>query len=294
MKKIVFLTIVILALSLNAFSADTFIGHAYYFRCPSLGCVDEAIYARPLFKKTQNGWQAFPNGKELGNTPNALDQSYKLFPSEIKWNIYDEGYSLIGEENVENKKPVEWWINAGAAQMRMAPEIIKQNLDKEVDYDTSADLILSTNENVKFSNITTRKTKNIADVEIFELTIKNDKHARNRAVSNGIIQKSVTIYSVENVDVIAILDFQYISDDIWGTDSVVFAKTGDKWAFVFDGRNLGYDEEFASISLKTIADFDNDGKSEYIFNLGSGINEYGYILWHDGITKPLTYKFYSH
>ena len=291
MKKVIFLTIGILVLSLNAYSADVLIGHAYYFKCPYLNCNDEAIYARPLFKKTQNGWQVFPNGKDIGYNPDAVKQSYKLFPSEIKWNIFNIDQSLIGKKTVENKKPVEWLINTGAAQMQIDPKIIKQNIDSEADYDLSADLILSTNENVTFSKFKTRET---ADVEIFESAIKKVKDIGNITNTNGTIEKSATIYSIGNVDVIAILDIEQIYDQYIETNSVVLSKTGDKWDFAFDASSLNFDEDDVLFSLKTIADFDNDGKSEYIFNLLSGVHGYGYILWQAEIAKPLVYRYYAH
>jgi len=291
MKTAVFSIIIVIVSCLNACSADTFIGHAYYFKCPYNGCDEEAIYARPLFKKAQESWQVFPNGADIDYTPDIFKQSYKLFPIEIKWNIFNNDHSLIGKEIVENKKPIEWLINTGAAQMQIDPEIIKQNINKSTNIDTSADLILSTNENIVFSKFETRKT---TEIEIFESAIKNRKYAGNSIDSFGIVEKYATVYSVENMDVITILDFKQTGGDIGDTSSVVLAKVGDKWEFVFDGNSLNYYEDNVLFTLKTIADFDNDGKNEYIFNLISGFNEYGYILWQNGIAKPLVYKFYSH
>jgi len=290
MWKIAFLTPVILTLSLNASSADMFIGHAYYSKCPYVGCVDDKIYARPLFKKTQNGWQVFPNGDDIGNIPDDLRRSYKLFPSEIKWNIFNKNHSLIGKKTVKNDKPVSGGINAGAAEMQVDIGLI--NPDKKIFYDQSADLILSTNKNVVFSKFNTRET---TDIEIYESAVKNIRSAENKADIIGSIEKSATIYSIENVDVIAILNFTQITEEIIDTDCVVLTKTGDKWEFVFDGRSFGYDDERKVwFELRIIADFDNDGKNEYIFDLSSGVNGFGYVLWHDVITKPLVYKFYIH
>ena len=276
---------------------DVFIGHAYYRKCPYFECGEEHIFARLLFEKTKNGWRTFPNSKDVGSNPDDLKQSYKLFPREIKWNIFNNNLSLIGKETVEINKHVEWWINVGAAQMRLDPEIIKQHVDKRITfYDMFADLILSTNENVTFSKFKTRKT---TDVKIFESAIKNMKKTGNSDDPSVTIEKRATIYSIENVDVIAVLDIEhfYYSDGELGwneTDSVVFAKNGDKWEFIFDGENFDDDGSDMSFSLKTIADFDNDGKRECIFILVSGVNGFGYVLWQEGIAKPLAYKYYSH
>ena len=315
----VFFIISILALSLNACSAtikstatihqelngklkeqeprqqkveDVLIGHAYYFKCPYYECNDETTFARPLFKKTENDWQVFPNDfKDIGNTPDNIKQSYKLFPEKIKWNIFNDDYSLIGNETVENKKPVEWAINAGAAQMHLDPAIIKQTIDQEIFYDPSSDLVLSTNNNVIFSKFSTRKT---TDVEIYESAIKGIKDIENSIYQDGTIEKRATVYSVENIDVIAILYIEKTYNNYSEMNGVVLVKNGDKWVFAFDGKNLSTDVSDTSFSLKTIADFDNDGKSEYIFNLFVGFNGFGYVLWYDGITKPLVYKYYSH
>jgi len=291
MRKTMFLTITILALSLNASPADIFIGHAYYLKCPYYGCDGGEIYARPLFEKKQNDWQAFPNGEDIGNTPDALYQSYKLFPNEIKWYIFNDDYSLIGKATVENLKPVEWRINAGAAQMRMDSEIIKHDSDVERGYNPSADLILSTNENVIFSKFKTRIT---TDIKIYESAIKNIRGVGYSTDFIGTIEKYATIYSVDNEDVIAILNFKHITEDIIDTNSLVLAKKGKIWEFVFDGDSLDYDKDIVYFSLIAIADFDNDEKNEYLFNLSSGVNRFGYVLWHDGIAKPLVYKFNSH
>ena len=273
---------------------DLFIGHAYYFKCPYYECNDESIYARPLFKKNEMNWQVFPNVfEDIGNTLDAIKQSYKLFPDEIKWNIFNNDYLLIGNEVVENKKPIEWSINVGAAQMLLDPEIIKQNIDQEIFHDSSADFVLSTNDNVVFSKFNTKET---TDVKIFESAIKSTIKTGNSVDSGVTIKKNATIYSIENVDVIAILYTEKIYDEYSEMKSVVFAKTDGKWEFIFDCENIDYDGPYISFWLKTIADFDNDGKNEYIFNLLTGIsgNGFGFVLWHDGIAKPLVYKYYSH
>ena len=75
---------------------------------------------------------------------------------------------------------------------------------------------------------------------------------------------------------------------------VVLAKIDNEWRLAFDGENLDHLEMRISYSLKAIADFDNDGKNEYLFVLSSGVNGYGYVLWQDGMAKPLVYKYYSH
>ena len=286
-----FLPFIIMMFSISAFSADIFIGHAYSFKCPYYGCDKVENYARPLFKKSQNGWQVFPNGKDVGSTPDALWQSYKLFPDKIQWNIFDHDQSLIGEELVENKKPAEWWINVGAGQMQFDFEKIKQNSDKTGYYSTSDDLILSTNKNIVFFKFKTRET---TDIKVFESSMNHIKDVINKIDPNVTIEKKAAIYSVENVDVLAILDFEQISDEMIDTNSVVLVKTGDKWEFAFDGKSIDYDKENVAFLLKTIADFDNDGKREYIFTLSSGVNGFGYILWQDGIEKPLVYRYYSH
>ena len=286
-----FLPFVIMMSSISAFSADTFIGHAYSFKCPYYGCDKVENYARPLFKKSQNGWQVFPNGKDVGNTPDALQQSYKLFPDEIKWNIFNHDQSLIGEELVENKKPAEWWINVGASEMQFDFEKIKQNSDEIGYYDTSDDLILSTNKNSVFFKFKTRET---TDINVFESSVNYIKDVVNKIDPNVTIEKKATIYSVENVDVIAILDFKQISDEMIDKNCVVLAKTGDKWEFAFDGQSINYDKDNVSFWLKTVADFDNDEKKEYIFTLSSGVNGFGYVLWQAEIAKPLVYRYYSH
>lgn len=288
--KYKFFPFVIMMFSMNALSADIFIGHAYSFRCPYYGCDEVENYARPLFKKSQDEWQVFPNGSDIGNTPDALQRSYKLFPDEIKWNIFSHDQSLIGEELVENKIPVEWWMNAGASQMQFNLDKIKQNSDEIGYYDSSADLILSTNKNSVFSKY---KTREITDEKVIESFLKHSRDVANMGTIMTLGEKA-TIYSVENVDVIAIVDFKQISDEIIDIYSVVFAQTGDKWEIAFDGQSIDYDSGNVSFRLKTIADFDNDGKREYIFTLVSGVNGFGYILWYDGIVKPLSYRFSAH
>ena len=286
-----FLPFIILMFPIGTFSADIFIGHAYPFKCPYYGCDKVDNYARPLFKKSQNGWQVFPNGKDVGNTPDALQQSYKLFPDKIHWNIFNQDQSLIGEELVENKKPAEWWINVGAGQMQFDFDKIKQNPDKAGHYDTSDDLLLSTNKNSVFFKFKTRET---TDIKVFESSINHIKDIVNKIDPIVTIEEKATIYSVENMDVIAILDFKQITDEMIDINSVVLTKTGDKWEFAFDGKSINYDEDNVSFRLKAVADFDNDEKKEYLFTLSSGVNGFGYVLWQDGVEKPLVYRYYSH
>jgi len=287
MTKCKLLPFVIMALSMNAFSADILIGHAYSFKRP----YDEVEnYARPLFKKSQSGWQVFPNGSDIGYTQDALQQSYKLFPNEIKWNVYNYDQSLIGAELVENKKPAEWWMNVGASKMQFDFKEIKHNSDEMGYYDPSFDLILSTNKDSVFPKY---KTREMTDVKIFESLLTRLRDTAN-IDSIIAIEKKAIIYSVENADVIAVLDFKQIGDEVIDIDSVVFVKTGDIWEFAFDGRSINYDRDNVSFRLKTIADFDNDGKREYIFTLASGVNRFGYILWHDEIVKPLVFRFSLH
>ena len=292
MKKCKYLPFLIMFLFINnAISADNFIGHAYSFKCPYYGCDDVDIYARPLFKKNHNDWQIFPQSKDIGNTLDALQLSYKLFPVAIKWNIFNYDQSLIGEELVENNRPSEWWMNVGASKMQFDLKKIIKYSDIIGYYDPMADLILSTNKSSVFYKYKTRET---TDVKIFESSINYTKDIVSNADTILSIEKSATIYSIENMDVIAILDFKQISDEMVDVDSVVLIKTGDKWEFAFDGQSTINDRDNVFFRLKTIADFDNDGKSEYIFILSSGINRFGYILWHDGITKPLVYEYSLH
>ena len=292
MKTTTILIISAMVLSTNVYASDIFIGHAYYFKCPYYKCDAEAIYARPLFKKMLDGWQVFPNSKDIDYTPENFKQSYTLFPNEIEWFIFNNDHSLIGKEIVKNNKPIEWLINTGAAQMQLNPEVIRKNIDKEVDVDLTVDLILSTNANAIFSKFKTRET---TDVEIYESAIKNVKDIGNSLDPTGTIEKRAIVYSIENIDIIAILEFEPTGKcEICEINSMVLTKVENKWEFAFDGKSINYDRDSVSFWLKTISDFDNDGQNEYIFNLSSGINRYGYVLWKTGMAKPLVYKYSSH
>lgn len=287
--------VMVLLLATNAYSEDTFIGHVYPFSCPYYGCDTVESYARPLFKKTANGWQAFPNDQEIGNNPDALRRAYKLFPEKIKWYIFNHDQSLIGEETVENNKPVAWWFNAGASKMRFDPAKIKPNSAEKDDYDASNDLILSTNKNIVFSKFKSR----MADINSFESSVQNIKAIENQISYIKNAKKEVTIYSFNSVDVIAILNYIEVDDgcDWCDHQGFVLVKRGKTWQLAFDHRrniDQSYTGPYAAFSLKAVADFDNSGKDEYIFTFSIGEAGYGYILWQDGMTKPLVYIFHSH
>jgi hypothetical protein len=292
--KFKFLLLAIVALfSMNSIAADVLIGHAYYFGFYSGDKVKN--FARPLFKKSEKGWGVFPNGKTIGNTPDALQRSRALFPAEIAWNIFDYDNSWIGEERVQNTEAPKWWITVGASPMQFDLEKIDKDHGVSVynpgaggDYDPSVDLILSTNKNVSFSKIKSKTVNNTKDFNRIFSEIKNIRHVANYAKKAG--KKEAVIYSVDGVDTFVILNFTRPDGEMNDITSTVLVKDNDKWKFIFDSEKSGLG---APLSLKTAADFTGDGKSEYIF-ISSEFNHWGYALWQPGMSKPLVYVFLAH
>lgn len=259
------------------------------------------LLARPLFKKTTDGWQAFPHdlevSKRFGNTPGELASEVSLFPKQITWYLFN------AQENIQTfvaQKPSEYksLSDVGSSPVN---NLILPNIEPNVEgwLGRRREFLISTKRDINFYNF----TEKTGDINQFKSYVENIPEVKNLYKLEGTndpesqdtiqLDKNVKIYTFKNKEEMAIVEF-YLSNSWFDDFGILLVKDeNNKWRRVFTSSSVDKDHDSITFSLKYVADFDGDGIKEYMLSL-SGYDYDGYALYQEGMLNPVVYYWIYH